>query len=380
MAGGGAEEKTEKATPKRRRDERKKGNVLMSRDVVAVATLLGSLVMLRAMSGVVMQRAEDILYTCFDYIGRSYAGFLPTIGRELVFNCLTTIAVVAGPFLSVVGRDLLVRCLVTVAVVAGPFLLVTLILAVAATFAQTRLLVTAEPLKPKLSKINPLEGFKRLFSLRSVVEMIKNLIKIGILMYLIFDYFTTVAVSFGRLLDMELNQAAEILFEDIFQLVLRVVVAFTAVAFFDYLYQRWEYERKLRMSKQEIKEEYKQMEGDPKVKGKIKEIQRQRARERMMQQVPGADVVIRNPTHVSVALRYKPEKDNAPVLVAKGLDELALRIVKVAEENHVTVVENVPLARSLYAAVDLGREITPDFYGPVAEILVYVLKMDQEAK
>ena len=329
----------------------------MSRDVVAVATLLGSLVMLRAMSGVVMQRAEDILYTCFDYIGRSYAGFLPTIGRELVFKCLTTIAVVAGPFL-----------------------LVTLILSVVATFAQTRMLVTTEPLKPKLSKLNPLSGFKRLFSLHSVVELIKNLIKISILLYLIYDYFTTVVVSFGRFLDMELNQAAEILFEDIFQLVLRVVVAFTAVAFFDYLYQRWEYERKLRMSKQEIKEEYKQMEGDPKVKGKIKEIQRQRARERMMQQVPGADVVIRNPTHVSVALRYKPEKDNAPVLVAKGLDELALRIVKVAEENHVTVVENVPLARSLYAAVDLGREITPDFYGPVAEILVYVLKMDQEAK
>ena len=329
----------------------------MSRDVVAVATLLGSLVMLRAMSGVVMQRAEDILYTCFDYIGRSYAGFLPTIGRELALKCLTAIAVVAGPFL-----------------------LVTLILSVVATFAQTRMLVTTEPLKPKLSKLNPLSGFKRLFSLNSVVELIKNLIKISILLYLIYDYFTTVVVSFGRFLDMELNQAAEILFEDIFQLVLRVVVAFTAVAFFDYLYQRWEYERKLRMSKQEIKEEYKQMEGDPQVKGKIKEIQRRRAQQRMMQQVPGADVVIRNPTHVSVALRYKPEKDNAPVLVAKGLDELALRIVKVAEENHVTVVENVPLARSLYAAVDLGREITPDFYGPVAEILVYVLKMDQEAK
>lgn len=329
----------------------------MSRDVVAVATLLGSLVMLRAMSGVVMQRAEDILYTCFDYIGRSYAGFLPTIGRELALKCLTAIAVVAGPFL-----------------------LVTLILSVVATFAQTRMLVTTEPLKPKLSKLNPLSGFKRLFSLNSVVELIKNLIKISILLYLIYDYFTTVVVSFGRFLDMELNQAAEILFEDIFQLVLRVVVAFTAVAFFDYLYQRWEYERKLRMSKQEIKEEYKQMEGDPKVKGKIKEIQRQRARERMMQQVPGADVVIRNPTHVSIALRYKPEKDNAPVVVAKGLDELALRIVKVAEENHVAVVENVQLARSLYAAIDLGREITPDFYGPVAEILVYVLKMDQEAK
>ena len=357
MPGGGAEEKTEKATPKRRRDERKKGNVLMSRDVVAVATLLGTLVMLRVMSGIVMQRGDDLLRTCFDYIGRSSPGFLEEIGGEL-----------------------LMKCLVTVAVVAGPFLLVTLILSVAATFAQTRMLVTAEPLKPKLNKLNPLEGFKRLFSLRSVVEMIKNLLKIGILMYLIFDYFTTVAVNFGRLLDMELNQTGKILFDDIFNLILRVVIAFAAVAFFDYLYQWWDYERKLRMSKQEVKEEYKQTEGDPQVKGKIKQIQRQRAQQRMMQQVPGADVVIRNPTHVSVALRYKPERDSAPVMVAKGLDELALRIVKVAEENQVAVVENVPLARSLYAAIDLDREITPDFYGPVAEILVYVLKMDQEAK
>ncbi|MCI8759415.1 MAG: EscU/YscU/HrcU family type III secretion system export apparatus switch protein, partial [Oscillospiraceae bacterium] len=143
-------------------------------------------------------------------------------------------------------------------------------------------------------------------------------------------------------------------------------------------YQWWDYERQLRMSKQEIKEEYKQTEGDPQVKGKIKEIQRRRAQQRMMQQVPGADVVIRNPTHVAVALRYKPDKDQAPVVVAKGLDELALRIVKVAEENQVAVVENVPLARSLFAETDLDREIPPQFYGPVAEVLVYVLKLDQE--
>ena len=355
MPGGGAEEKTEKATTKRRRDERKKGNVMMSRDVVSVATLLGSLVMLRVMSGVVMQRADDIFRTCFDYMERSYPGCLLVVGRELVYKSLMTIAVVAGPFLAV-----------------------TLILSIAATFAQTRMLVTTYPLKPKLSKLNPLQGFKRLFSLHSVVELIKNFIKICILLYLIFDYFTTVVVSFGRFLDMDLAQSGKILYDDIFQLILRVVIAFTAVAFFDYLYQRWEYERKLRMSKQEVKEEYKQTEGDPKVKGKIREIQRRRAQARMMQQVPQADVVIRNPTHFAVALRYRPDQDAAPVVLAKGQDAVALRIVKTAEENKVAVIENVPLARALYAGTELNQEIPPEFYGAVAEVLVFIFRLNEK--
>ena len=353
MAG---DSKTEKATPKKRRDERKKGNVMMSKDVVAVATLLGSLAMLKVMSGIVAEQAESLFGTCFNYIGESYAGMLPTILREL-----------------------LVKCIVTVAIVAGPFLGVTALLAVAATFAQTRLLVSTESLKPKFNRISPLQGFKRLFSMRSVVEALKGILKITILLYLIFNYFQSVVIGFARFLDMELSQSCAILFDDIISLILQVVIAFTALAGADYFYQWWDYERQLRMSKQEIKEEYKQTEGDPQVKGKIKEIQRRRAQQRMMQQVPDADVVIRNPTHVAVALRYKPDRDDAPVVVAKGLDELALRIVKVAGENQVAIVENVPLARSLFAAADLDREIPPEFYGPVAEILVYVLKLDQTA-
>ena len=353
MAG---DSKTEKATPKKRRDERKKGNVMMSKDVVSVATLLGSLAMLKVMSGIVVEQAESLFGTCFTYIGESYAGMLPTILREL-----------------------LVKCIVTLLIVAGPFLGVTALLAVTATFAQTRLLVSTESLKPKFNRISPLQGFKRLFSMRSVVEALKGILKITILLYLIFNYFQGVVIGFARFLDMELSQSCAILFDDIVSLILQVVIAFTALAGADYFYQWWDYERQLRMSKQEIKEEYKQTEGDPQVKGKIKEIQRRRAQQRMMQQVPDADVVIRNPTHVAVALRYKPDRDDAPVVVAKGLDELALRIVKVAEENQVAVVENVPLARSLFADTDLDWEIPPEFYGPVAEILVYVLKLDQAA-
>ena len=145
---------------------------------------------------------------------------------------------------------------------------------------------------------------------------------------------------------------------------------------YDYIW--WDYEKNMMMTKQEVKEEYKQMEGDPQVKGKIKEIQRRRAQQRMMQQVPGADVVIRNPTHFAVALRYHPDEDAAPIVLAKGMDELALRIVKVAEAHKVAVIENVPLARALYADTELDQEIPPEFYNAVAEVLVYVLKLDQE--
>jgi len=348
--------KTEKATPKKRRDERKKGNVMMSKDVISVATLIGSLVMLKVMSGVVSDQAEGLFTNCFGYIADTPAAAAPSVLRQLAYRSVLTVFIVAGPFLGV-----------------------TAILATVATFAQTRLLVTGESLKPKFSRISPLQGFKRLFSLRSVVEALKNLLKIGILLYLIYNYFRGVIVSFARFLDMDVAQACALLFDDIFNLILQVVVAFIVVAAADYLYQWWDYERQMKMSKQEVKEEYKQTEGDPQVKGKIKQIQRQRAQQRMMQQVPGADVVIRNPTHVAVALRYKPDEDEAPVVVAMGLDELALRIVKVAEENQVAVVENVQLARSLYAGTELNRQIPPEFYGPVAEVLVYVLKLDKKS-
>ncbi|MEY8317379.1 flagellar biosynthesis protein FlhB [Oscillospiraceae bacterium 50-58] len=352
MAG---ESKTEKATPKKRRDERKKGNVLMSKDAVAVATLIGSLFMVQIMGGVMVEQIKMVIYRCFSYMA----------------------AGIDGTFSGLLG-ELFKMTVLAFATMAGPFLAVTALLAIGVTFFQTKMLVTTDPLKPKFSRLNPIQGFKRLFSLRSVIEAFKGILKISILLFLIYNYFSHVALTFGRFLDMSLWESCSILVKDIVSLVLQIAVAFTVLAFFDYLYQWWDYERQLKMSKQEIKEEYKQMEGDPQVKGKIKQIQRQRAQQRMMQQVPQADVVIRNPTHFAVALRYHEEKDNAPVLLAKGVDELALRIVKVAEENSVSVVENVPLARALYASVELNKEIPPELYGPVAEVLVYVLKLDRE--
>lgn len=162
-------------------------------------------------------------------------------------------------------------------------------------------------------------------------------------------------------------------------MILKVGVAFLVLAALDYLYQWWDYEREMKMSKQEVKDEYKQIEGDPQVKGKIKEMQRRMAQSRMMQQVPQSDVVIRNPNHFAVALRYKLGQDNAPIVLAKGMDELALRIVRVAEEHSVTVIENVPVARALYAQAELNHEIPPELYSAVAEVMVYIYKLDGRA-
>ncbi len=348
-----ADEKTEKATPKKRSDERKKGNVCMSRDVVAVATLFASVTVIKAWLPTMIT---------------SIRGFIETsliLARDVHF------AIPHGIFLNAV---------VVALKATGPLLAAAVLSAVAATFAQTRLLVTTEPLKPKLNRLSPLQGFKRLFSLRSIVEAVKGIFKILILLYFVYSSLKEMLGVCPKYLTADVMGACRHLLSSMFSMLMKVGVAFLALAAFDYLYQRWDYERKLRMSKQEIKEEYKQTEGDPQIKGKIKEMQRKMAQSRMMQQVPQSDVVVRNPTHYAVALRYLIGEDAAPVVLAKGQDELALRIVRVAEENNVTVIENVPLARALYAKTELNSQIPPELYDAVAEVMVYLFKLDKLRK
>ena len=353
---GGADEKTEKATPKKRRDERKKGNVMMSQDVVAVATLFASYAALRFGLSFMVDAMTEIVRYCIGLVGSVPTGGASAIGTELSAKSVMALA----------------------QSVAIP-LLATVLAAVVATFAQTRLLVSFETMKPKFSRMNPLQGIKRLFSLKSIIESLKGVLKITILLVLIYKFVSGSLLIFSRYMSSDIGVALASMRDLGFKLILQVGVAFLVLSFFDYLYQWWEFERQLKMSKQEIKEEYKQTEGDPKIKGKIKEAQRKMAQSRMMQAVPGADVVIRNPTHFAVALRYKPGQDAAPVVVAKGQDELALRIVAVAEEHGVSVVENKPLARALYAAADIGQMIPAEQYGPVAEILVYVYKLNKRS-
>ena len=217
-----------------------------------------------------------------------------------------------------------------------------------------------------------------MFSLKNLVELIKSMLKIVIMAAIMYTVLKADFINVARTIDMDVKVSASYVLGMIMDMVLKLCLVFLVIAVFDYLYQRWEYERSIKMSKHELKEEYKQTEGNPEIKGKIKEMQRQRARSRMMQAVPDADVIIRNPTHFAVALRYDMDRDRAPVLLAKGQDEMALRIVAAGEEHEITIVENKPLARGIYATTELNQEIPPDYYGAVAEVLVYVYKLNKK--
>jgi len=349
--------KSEKATPKKRRDERKKGNVFLSKDAIAVASLLTTFFVLKLLADGLVRQLSDYFYLCFEY------------SQNLAVGEMTGVV-----------RDVLLQGVVVLFKTAGVIMFIAVLTSIAITFFQTKMLVSGESIKPKFNRISPLQGFKRLFSMRSVVEALKGLLKISVLLFIIYYYMKGMVDAFFRYIYMDLGLACSHLFQSTFTMILQIIVAFAVLAGFDFYYQWWDYEQKLKMTKHEVKEEYKQIEGDPKIKAKIKETQRKMAQSRMMQAVPSADVVIRNPEHVAIALRYKPDSDNAPILLAKGLDELALRIVKVAEENKVAVIENIPLARSLYATTELGQEIPAEFYGAVADVLVYLYKIGSGTK
>ncbi len=347
-------QKTEKATPKKRRDERKKGNVFMSNDAVSVAVLIVGVAVLALSAPKAGEEIGRFFRMCISMAGSEK-------GRELSETGQLT-----GQFLKALAWS------------AGPLLGASTVAGIAATFLQTRMLVAGEALRPKFSRIDPIQGFRRLFSMRSLIEALKGVLKILALLYLIYSFLKGVVNTFPKLMFTDVFTGGVYLMDLAVQMAIRIVVAYAVLAAADFLYQWWDYERQLRMSKQEIKEEFKQTEGDPQVKGRIKELQRKMAQSRMMQSVPEADVVIRNPTHFAVALRYKPEKDAAPVILAKGQDALALRIVQVAEEAKVAVVENVPLARALYASGEVGREIPPELYNAVAEVLVYLYRLNNK--
>ncbi len=350
-------QKTEKATPKRRRDERRKGNIFFSNDAVSVVVLIAGLATLFLSMGSMADNLGQFLRSCISLVrlsqGTDAVGDLRQLLPELLWSFVLTV---------------------------GPILLVPTVAGIAATFFQTKLLVTGESLRPKFSRINPLQGIKRLFSLRSLIEALKGLLKITVLLYIIYNFLAGTVELFTKYLFTDLVTACSHLAGLAFQMSMQIAVAYVVLAAADVFYQWMDYERQLRMSKQEIKEEFKQIEGDPQVKGRIKEIQRKMAQSRMMQKVPQADVVVRNPTHFAVALRYKPDRDRAPVVLAKGQDQIALRIVQKAEESGVAVVENVPLARALYASAELGQEIPPELYGAVAEVLVYLYQLHENGK
>lgn len=349
-----SDEKTEKATPKKRRDQRKKGNVPTSKDVISVASLVGCFYCLQLLFPGIFRRLKDLML--FQVSSVSDMQELSLANLQLVG----------------------MKAVETAAWCIFPFGVISLAIGVLGTGIQTRFLFTKEPLKFNLGKLNPLKGIKNMFSTRQLVELLKALLKIIVLAVVMYGILKDELVVIAQMMDVNPMSAAAYVLKEIISMVLKIGMIFAAIAGFDFFFQRWKYEKDMKMSKEEVKEEYKQMEGDPKVKGKIRSLQQNMARSRMMQAVPDADVIIRNPTHFAVALRYDIDHDNAPVVIAKGQDHIALKIVEIAENSNVTVIENKPLARGIYASTPLGGQIPAEYYGVVAEILVEVFRMNKK--
>ncbi len=346
-------EKTEDATSKKLKDVREEGNVAKSTEIVTAATLISLYLCLRFGVPFVGGRLLQSFDTSYTLIPR------------LVHDGLQT-----NEFLY-----LMLQAILDMAIACAPFLLFGFVFAFFSNSLQFQYQVTAKPLQPKFNKLNPVSGFKRMFSMNTLIELLKSIIKIVAIAYISYDVLVEHVDELFLLYDMSVVQGLELMYDIILELLLKICLLFCIIGAADFLYQKWKFKEDNKMTKQEVKDEFKNQEGDPKVKGQQRQRMQQASQRRMMAAIPQADVVITNPTHFAVALAYESGQGQAPVVVAKGADFLAGRIKEIAKENAVEIVENKPLARMLYYNVDLGAEIPPELYQAVAEVLAYVYQL-----
>ena len=270
--------------------------------------------------------------------------------------------------ISMLLRTVMLRLLI----ILLPVLLIGFAVAFVSDLFQVKWRPTSKPLQPKLSKLNPLNGVKKIFSAQSLVELVKSVAKILLIALVTYSYIKKKRGLLYALYDMSMMQAVNLIGETVIELGIRISAIYMIIAGADFMYQKYKFKNDMKMTKQEVKEEYKNAEGDPEIKGKIKARMREASQRRMMQAIPKADVVITNPTHYAVAIRYDTEVAPAPIVVAKGSDYLAQKIKQIARENNVEIVEDKPLARMLFANVDVDKQIPPELYQAVAEILAMV--------
>ncbi len=349
-------EKTEKPTAKKLQDARKEGQVAKSREISNAALLL-------------------VLFAAFSAIIGYYASNFINV-FEIVYNKIPEWTVYYQgnlPFAMILGgiREMMTRFLMIVL----PALLIGFLVPFIANLVQVKWAPTTKPLQPKFSKLNPINGFKRLFSTQSLVELIKSILKVGIIGIMVYVYIRRRQNDLFIILNLPVMSAVAMLGQVIVQIGIRISAAYIIVAAADYIYQKWKFTEDNKMTKQEVKDEYKNMEGDPQIKSQQRARMMQASRRRMMQQLPQADVVITNPTHYAVAIKYDPDLYDAPYVVAKGADYLAERIRQVARDNNVEIVENKPLARMLYANVEVDQIVPPELYQAVAEVLALVYRL-----
>lgn len=342
-----AGEKTEKATPKKRQDSRKKGQVAKSQDV-------GTSFIMLAVFFAFLLLGSYFLDLCLDLYKHSFTDFILV---EVTPSNL---------------EGVMMEALLLMAEFLAPVMIAAIVAALVSNYMQVGFLFSTETVAIKLEKLDPIKGFKRIFSLRAVVELFKSILKIAFIGVITFAVLWINVEDIMMLAQYTVGDSLAIVGNLTVQMGLFASFALVALAGLDYLYQKYDFEKNIRMSKQDIKDEHKNIEGDPLIKSKIKQRQREMAMRRMMQEVPHADVVITNPTHYAIALKYDDAKLDAPFVVAKGVDFVAQKIKYIAKENDVTLVENRPLARALYDQAEIGQAIPEEFFQTVAEILAVI--------
>lgn len=347
---GNGGEKTEEATGKKLSDARDNGQTAKSIEIVTALMLIGLFLLLKF------------------YVGKMGSMFLEVFrgGIYMMSN------VVEDKFTLNTAQTVINFGMGKILNIAFPVFLVSVLIAFITNLYQVKWKITTKPLQPKLSKFNPISGIKRLFSKEKLMELLKSILKIAVIVYVVYDALKDRWNLLINLYDITLNQAIGLIGEIVIDLGLKISYMFLAIAIIDVFYQKRKFREDMKMTKQEVKDEYKNSEGDPQIKGQIKQRMMQASQRRMMQSLPQADVVITNPTHLAVAIKYDKERAEAPIVLAKGADYLAGKIKEIAKENQIEIVENKPLARMLYYNVDIDQEIPPELYQMVAEVLAYV--------
>ncbi|WP_407934992.1 MULTISPECIES: fused FliR family export protein/FlhB family type III secretion system protein [Clostridium] len=346
-------EKTEDATPKKKSDSKKKGQVAKSKELSSTTTLLTVTVLMMTLGAYTLDNLKGILI--------------------LFLNNYLTFTLTEYTF-----KTVLLVSLMKFGILILPIVVPIMIMGIVASLMQSGFIFTGEPLKPDLKKLNPISGFKKIFSMRSVVDLIKNLTIVTLISVIAYKFVKDnymQIMTYGSLKTEAILAAFGSLVIDIF---FKIAIVMLIISIIDFAYQKYKHNKELKMSMQEIKEEYKQQEGDPLIKSKIRQKQREMASGRMMQDVPDATVVITNPTHLAIAIKYEQGGDGAPIVVAIGADNVAIKIKEIASENDIPIIENKPLARLIYKELEVGSEIPADMYQAVAEILALVYKLKKK--
>lgn len=356
FADGPGGEKTEPATEKKLSDARKEGQVAKSREIANGFGLLSLFLLIKFYAGYMAGKFLETFQFFYNRIPEFLFfedGYMPALSMQLAFR----------------------QMIIQLAIIVLPIFAIAFVVSFLSDVFQIKWMVTGKTLQPKLSKLNPLSGFKRIFSANSLFELLKALLKITLIIYIAYSYLKDQWKVLFLLYDMSLLDVIKMIGNMVVDLGIRISIVYMFIAFGDFAYQKIKFSRDMRMTKQEIKDEYKQSEGDPQIKGQIRQRMREASQRRMMQDIPKADVVITNPTHYAVALMYDTDVSPAPIVVAKGADYIAAKIKEKAKESDVEIVENKPLARALYANVEIGEAVPQELYQAVAEVLAFVYKL-----